>query len=328
MTTLSVVVVTFRRAALLAECLRSVVRAVAHAGVETQVVVVDNGSQDETSEVAREVVPDGDVIVIGDNIGFTPALVRGLDASRGEWIALMNDDVTADDAAIAELLAVGRLEDDVGAVGAQMRFADRPDLINSAGMEIDRLGIAADRLVGEPVEASESEPVEVFGVSGGAALYRRAMLDDIGGFDTTFFGYMEDADVAWRARMRGWRAFYAPRAVVYHHHSATLKHGSDLKYFLVGRNRVRLLAKNAETRHLLRYSLRMLAYDAAYVGFVAARSRTLAPLRGRLVGLREWRRYRSAGAATRRPVDLAPVHGFSRALRRHTVWTRRAPGAG
>ncbi len=67
---------------------------------------------------------------------------------------------------------------------------------------------------------------EVFGACGGGGLMRRAMLDDIGGFDDSFFLYLDDADVAWRGQMRGWRCLYAPAAVVHHHHSATTVHCS------------------------------------------------------------------------------------------------------
>ena len=78
------------------------------------------------------------------------------------------------------------------------------------------------------------------------------MLDEIGGFDGDIFLYLDDVDVAWRAQMAGWPVRYVPEAVVWHHHSATNAHGSDRKYFYVGRNRVRLLARNADRRQLRR----------------------------------------------------------------------------
>jgi GT2 family glycosyltransferase len=153
------------------------------------------------------------------------------------------------------------------------------------------------------------------------------MLDQVGGFDESYFAFFEDADLAWRAHGHGWRALYAPRAVVYHHHSATAQHGSPKKLYLVGRNRVRTLAKNATAGMLLINGPWMLVYDAAYVAFASVTGRTLAPLRGRLAGLREWNRYRSAGAAHRRPLRLRRAMGFRRALERHRRYTEHNPAA-
>jgi GT2 family glycosyltransferase len=148
------------------------------------------------------------------------------------------------------------------------------------------------------------------------------MLDEIGGFDGGYFVYLEDADVAWRAQMAGWRTLYVPDALVWHEHSATSRHGSSFKYFHVGRSRVRLLARNADARHLLRHGVQILAYDLAYVVFVAVTDRTLAPLRGRLAGLREWRAARGKMAERRRRIELERRQGFVAALRRRRAWAR------
>jgi hypothetical protein len=204
-----------------------------------------------------------------------------------------------------------------------MRFAKAPDVINSAGLSVDRLGVSYDRLLGAPTSMSERRPVEVFGACGGAALHRRRMLDEVGGMDETYFFALDDVDLAWRARMLGWRCLYAPAAIVHHHHGATTAHGSDMKYFHVGLNRVRTLAKNADRGLLIRYGLGIVAYEVAYVAFAAITDRTSAPLRGRLRGLREWRAYRRAGRG-RRPVELAPVRGLGAALGRRSVWAQHS----
>ena len=322
----SALIVNYNRRELLAACLRSLAEALARVEDETEVIVVDNGSTDGSARLVEESFPHAVLLALPRNLGFSGGVVQGMGRAQGEWIALFNNDTTLHEDAVAAMLAAGRSADDVGAVAAQMRFADRPDVVNSAGMEMDQLGVAADRLVGAPVAAVDSqEPQEVFGATGGAALYRRAMLDQVGGFDETFFAFFEDADLAWRTRASGWRALYAPRAIVYHHHSATAGHGTPAKLYLVGRNRVRTLAKNANTSLLLRRGPYMLLYDAAYVAFASLRYRTLAPLRGRLQGLREWRSYRRKGRAARRPVQLAPPFGLKRALRRHRVWTKDDP---
>jgi GT2 family glycosyltransferase len=160
----------------------------------------------------------------------------------------------------------------------------------------------------------------VFGASGGFALYRRAMLDAVGGFDASFFAYLEDADLAWRAQMGGWRSVYTPEARALHRHSTVLGHGSQAKHALVGRNRVRMLAKNATGPQLRRHGTAMIAYDLAYVTYAALRGGTLAPLKGRIDGVRTWRRYRALGRGARRPVRFSAAGGLRAALRRDRAY--------
>lgn len=318
----SAIVVNHRREDLLSKCLASLQTALAQVPGGGETIVVDNGSTDGSCERVRHEHPEATLIELRENRGFAPAVEEGRRHAGGEWLLLLNNDAEIEPGAAAELLRVGRSADDVGSVAAQLRFARRPPTINSAGLEIDRLGIAFDRLLGAPIGAAGGEPQEVFGVSAGAALYSSAMLAEIGGFDTSFFAFVEDADVAWRARMRGWRSLFAPTAIVHHHHSATAQHGSALKHYHVGRNRVRLLAKNADSSLLRRYGPAMIAYDLAYVLAHALIDGTLAPARGRLAGLCEWRRYRRAGAASRRPVELAPVRGLRAARAGRAAYLR------
>jgi GT2 family glycosyltransferase len=324
----STIVVNHERRELLSICLGSLERALQALDEETELIVVDNGSADGSADLVRERFPQVKVVELDRNEGFAGGVSRGIAQASGEWIAVFNNDTTVEADAVAVMLDAARLNPRVGAVAAQMRFADRRTVLNSAGLELDRLGIAADRLVGLPVTAeADRSPYEVFGATGGAALFKREMLDQVGGFDESFFAFFEDADLAWRAHSHGWRSLYAPRAVVYHHHSATAQHGSPAKLYLVGRNRVRTLAKNATAGMLIVNGPWMLVYDAAYVAFASVAGRTLAPLRGRLAGLREWRTYRRAGAPHRRPLRLRRPLGFRRALQRHKRYTEHNPAA-
>ena len=323
----SAVVVNYRRPDMTVACLGALRAALDRVDGETEIVVVDNGSGDGSPQALRAACPEASVVELPENRGFPSGASEGIRRSTGEWVALINNDVLAEPDAVAAMLAATRGRPDVGSVAAQMRFADDPGVINSAGIGVDRLGIAYDRLLGGPVSASETEPVEVFGASGGAALHRRAMLDAIGGMDETYFFALDDVDLSWRAQMAGWRCLYVPAAVVHHHHGATTAHGSDQKYFHVGLNRVRTLAKNADGRMLRRYGAAAVGYDLAYVAYVAATDRTLAPLRGRVQGLREWRRYRRLGRG-RRAVQLEPVAGLRAALGRKDVWRRHSGGGG
>ena len=298
MTAVSAIVVTQNGGPLLDACLAALRAALS--GVDAELLVVANGPGIEAAG-AR-------VLRQERNLGFAGGVARGLEAAAGEWVLLVNDDAELEPGAVEPLLAAGAAVPGAGTVTGQVRFHARRDVINTAGLVIDRLGVAYDRLAG--ASARDGGGVEeVFGASACVALYRRAMLDAIGGFDASFFAFGEDADVAWRARMAGWSALYVPASVAYHHGSATAGEASPAKYFLVGRNRMRLLAKNAPAGQLARWGWAMALYDVAYVLFVAVTDRTLAPLRGRLAGLREWPRYRRAGAAARRPVPLAPPTG-------------------
>jgi GT2 family glycosyltransferase len=305
---LSAIVVAFGKEELREACLSSVETALARVDGETELIVVVNDRSTDR--------------------GFAGGVAAGLADARGEWIALVNDDCTVEPDALRELLAAAERRPGVGSVAAQVRFAGDDGTINSAGLEIDELGVARDRRLGEPVGAVDAEVVEVFGASATLALYRRAMLDALGGLDLSFFAYLEDADLAWRARMVGWKCLLAPGAIGVHRHSATLGHGSKEKHLLVGRNRVRMLAKNASARQLRRKLPAIVVYDALYVAHSALTDRTLAPLVGRLQGVAEWRSYRRAGRLHRREIALSPSPGVRAARRRRSVYRAAAGETG
>ena len=311
--TVSVVVVAYHQTDALLECLDAVSRAAVT--VSSELIVVDNGS---LSEFVRARYPDANVLAPGFNSGFAGGVVRAMAVASGRWVALINDDAVIEPNALALMLAAGERSEAIGAVATQVRFAGARDRVNSAGITVDRAGVATERLAGAPT-ASAIGACEVFGASACCALYRRAMLDQVGGFDERFFAYLEDVDLAWRARAAGWSCVYEPRAIAYHRGSASSRHGSERKYFLVGRNRVWLLARNATASQLLRAWPAMLAYDCAYVVYAAATDRTLAPLRGRLAGLRCWRRLRREQRDRRRPVRLGRRR-FTASLDQHRAY--------
>ncbi len=326
----SAVVVNHNGREVLRACLRSLRAALAASDAATEILVVENASTDGSREMLAGEFADVEVVALDANLGFAGAAQLALGRAAGEWLLYVNNDVVVERGAVVALLAEARGGPGaVGALAAQMRFADRPDVVNSAGLTIDRLGVAIDVGLGADAAGLPRAASEVFGACAGAALYRRAMLEQVGGFDTSFFMYLEDADLAWRARARGWRCVAVPGAVVLHEHSRSAGHRSDFKYFLVGRNRVRMLAKNATAGQLLRHGPRIVLQDLAYVAYALAVDRTAAPLRGRVRGLREWRRYRARGGP-RRAVDLAPAAGLRAALRRNAAVRpaprRRGPG--
>jgi GT2 family glycosyltransferase len=303
---MSVVVLAYRERELLADSLAAIVAAAAAVPGEVELIVVDNG---DLGQFVASVCPQARLIEPGENLGFAGGVQRGIEAANAPWVALVNDDATLEPGALAALLRAGEGDPRTGSVAAQIRFASDPARLNSAGITVDALGAASERLAGRPIaEGALGGPV--FGASACVALYSAAMLAETGGFDPRFFAYLEDVDLAWRARAAGWEALYEPGAVAHHQGSASAGSGSPQKYFLVGRNRVRLLARNLTARQLRRALPAILAYDLAYVSYVALADRTLAPLRGRIAGLRDWRSYRRETASTRRDLALErPLRG-------------------
>jgi hypothetical protein len=255
-----------------------------------EIVVVDNGSTDGSVGWIQESHPGVRVLANKENLGFAAAVNQGICASQSKYVALLNSDTRAGDRWLASLVEAAEAEPEVGMCASKMLFADRPDVINSAGICLDLAGIAWDCRGGEVDDGSDQEPQEVFGPCGGAALYRRTMLEEIGLFDEDFFAYLEDVDLAWRARRAGWRALYVPAARVLHHHSATAVEGSPFKSFHLGRNKIWLLVKNYPFRESWQRGLLCLLYDVAAVAYALAARRDLHALYGRLAALNGLRR--------------------------------------
>ena len=210
-------------------------------------IVVDNSGQ---GLVRRNgVAPSVRVIENSLNVGFGAAINQGFEASQAPYLATLNDDAAAHPQWLEALLdAIGR-RPDAGMCASQVRLFGEHRL-DSAGMLVARDGSSKQRGTGRPPEDFPVAEEALF-PSGSAALYRRAMLDAIGGFDSRFFLYCEDTDLGLRARWAGWKCLYVPEAVVEHHYSHSAGSASPLKAYFVERNRLFVLAKNFPAGMLL-----------------------------------------------------------------------------
>lgn len=300
----SVIVVNWNGAAHLPECLASL----AHQSYqELELIVVDNGSTDGSLSVLRNADDDRlTLLEAGRNLGFAGGNNLGIRASRGVYVALLNNDAVAEPGWVEALVRAAGTDRRIGMCASKIYVYGKPGLLDGAGLLLSADGIGRGRGRLEWDGPAFAREEDILLPSGCAALYRRAMLDEIGLFDEDFFAYCEDSDLGLRARIAGWRCRYVPDAVVHHKYSSSTAPYSTFKAFHVERNRIWVVAKCFPLRlipasllsTLLRYALQ--AYGAARGQGAAARIAEQAPLATIMaVVLRAW-----TAALTRLPVML------------------------
>ena len=238
--------VNWNRRDLLRACLRSLaVQQIPH---PFEVVVVDNGSDDGSPDMVLEEFSAEppfrvQLIVNRDNAGFCAANNQGFAATESEFIALLNNDAEAEPGWLAALASAFRNRPDVGMAASKILVYEDPRRIDKAGHLIYLDGQNRGRGTGEIDRGQYDRVEEVLWPDGCAAMYRRTMLDQIGGFDEDFFAYADDAELGLRARISGWKCLYVPTAVVRHHRGSTLGVRSSRRIELIERNRVLLAVK-------------------------------------------------------------------------------------
>ncbi|MEA2575328.1 MAG: hypothetical protein QOH93_2626 [Chloroflexia bacterium] len=292
----AVVILNWNGARLLPECLSALA---AQSYRDFELWLVDNGSIDGShallDDLDRTLQPEwlshplpwpARIIRNSDNVGFATGNNQAMRLCASRYVVALNNDAIADEDWLGQLVATARAGGtSVGMVASTMLFSHRLELVASAGISVHADGVALDRAPGmlsAKLERVGTRPV--FGASAGAALYTAAMLRDVGLFDDRYFSYLEDADLAWRARSRGWRALHNPHARVRHEYSATGGHNSAFKRRLMSRNRVWLLYKNMPTPLMQRYAPLIARYDGlALLNALATGDR--ASLKGRFEGL-------------------------------------------
>jgi len=233
------VIVNWNRRDLLRACLNSLRR---QEGVCFETIVVDNGSADGSADMA-EAEFGARVIRNAGNRGFCAANNQGIAAARGEFIALLNNDAEAEAGWLAALHQACAAAPDVGMAACKVLVWEDPRRIDKAGHLIFPDGQNRGRGTGELDQRQYDREEDVLWPDGCAAMYRKEMLDAIGGFDEDFFAYGDDAELGLRGRIAGWRAVYTPHAVVRHHRGSTLGRDSVRRLELIERNRVLLAGK-------------------------------------------------------------------------------------
>jgi GT2 family glycosyltransferase len=300
----SVVIPNWNGIRLLRPCLDSLRRQTYR---DFEVIVVDNASCDDSVEALEREYPEVRVLALDENIGYAGGCNAGIRAARGAILVMLNNDTEADPGWLQALVDGLARHPEAGSASSRLMIHSRPEILNAAGDLYQRNGLPDSRGVWQPYGPPYDQEAYVFGASGGAAAYRREMLDEVGLFEERFFMWCEDVDLAWRAQRAGYQCLYVPDAVVYHHLSAT--GGGALSSYYVGRNTLWVLARHYPCGLWRRHWRAVVAAQwgvarealRAWRG-AAARAR----LRGQLAGLLtswRWLGYRRAQARQARVDD-------------------------
>lgn len=248
-----------------------------------EVVLVDNGSRDDTVPWVQEHWPEIEIVSLPQNIGVTAALNVCARSGRGELVGLFNNDLELDGNCLGELVSALNAHPESGWAGAKLMDFEQRDVLDGAGDVFTWAATGGRRGHGERDRGQYDEPRAIFGACGGAALYRRSALARVGDFDEDFFAFYEDVDWNLRAQLAGFSCRYVPSAVVYHMGSATIGRGlSDFTRYHLWRNALWIIAKDLPAGALVRHAHQLVLGQLVNLA-VALRDRKLA------IWLRVWR---------------------------------------
>lgn len=238
-----------------------------------EVIIIDNGSSDGSQDFIKETSQKLNFPVIlienNKNLGFAEAVNQGIAKSKYDYIFSLNNDTVLEKKAILELLKLIKKDNNVFSVSSKMIQFKNRDLIDDAGDDYTLL--AYTKKIGNNHSANEyNEVFEVFSSCAGAAVYRKDLLLKLGGFDSEFFAYMEDVDLAYRAKIEGYKNLFCPKAIVYHIGSATTgSQYNEFKVRLAARNNVWVVYKNFPIpQKIVNFIFLFLGFLIKYIFFV------------------------------------------------------------
>ena len=265
-----------------------------------RIVVVDNGSADGSADGVEERFPDVELVYLGTNEGFARANNLAVEWVEGcEWVALLNPDAFPDPDWLENLLKAAASNPRYACFAT--RLVDDPmERLDGTGDFYHVSGWAWQRGHGQHVGGEEADPrmpEEVFAPCAAAALYRRDVFQEVGGFDESYFCYFEDIDLAFRLRLAGHRCLYVPAAVAVHIGAATAGRESDFAVYHAHRNLVWTYVKDMPGRLLLLYLPHHVFVNALTLVWFSLRGHPRAIVRAKVDALRGLRR---ALAARRR----------------------------
>jgi len=273
----SFIIVNWNGRDLLPSCLESLR---AQSCQSFEVIVVDNGSSDDSVRFLHANFPEVNVVELYENRGFAGGNNAGLDHCRGKYIALLNNDAELHSDWLCHMLEAIETGEEVGFCSSRI-FVKGGTTIDSVG---DRFTTAfTGTKVGEGQDGGlYDSQLELHGICAASALYKKKMIEDVGFFDDDFFLNYEDTDLNIRAWLRGWKCLYVPDAKVYHAVNSTIGRMSSTSVYFFSRNTFLSLVKNFPLRLILRQIPQRLFYEiCAFIYYAILNKRFFSYVRGK-----------------------------------------------
>ncbi len=274
----SIIIVNYNGGDFLSRCIQSLIDATTRHSAEPsengremadEIIVVDNGSHDGSDTAIEQQFPHVRLIRSGENLGFGDGNNLGVEHASGTYLAFLNPDALVDPAWLDHLIDALESDPTVGAATSKILLHHDPTLINTCGGNLHLTGLALCRGMSQPASTyTETFPVDT--ISGAAFVMRRDLYEQIGGFDGTFFLYMEDTDISLRVRLAGYQCVCVPDSLVYHDYE--LRFGPKKTYYQES-NRYRMLLKIFSWKTLLVLLPALLLAEVVTWGFVILRDR-------------------------------------------------------
>ena len=243
----SIVIPNYNAFELLKKCIISIKEKTKE---DIEIIIVDNASKDLDMDYINN-LENVKFIYLDKNYGFSKAVNEGILNSNSEYIILLNNDTEIEFGFVEKLLEQIKSDEHIFSVSSKMIDYRNRKIIDDAGDEYSIVGWTKKVGNGKSIDKFV-KPRKIFSSCAGAAIYRKRIFEEIGYFDESFFAYLEDVDICYRANINGYKNVFCPDAIVYHVGRATSgsKH-NDFKVKLSARNNIYLVVKNMPILQLI-----------------------------------------------------------------------------
>ena len=246
--------------------LKACIESALNQSVKSAVILVENGSSDDSLEFVQKNYPEVIIVKNNKNLGFAGGVNSGIRYSfmnNYEYLLLLNNDAVAEKDWVKYMIRAIKKSENIGA--ATSKILTNNNLIDSVGNGYSSWGLPFPCARNEEATENYNEEIQILGVSGGASIYKVKMLKEIGLFDEDFFAYYEDLDLSIRAWLAGWKIIYEPKAIVFHQIGATSGKIKGFTTYQTIKNLHWLLIKNIPLRYL---SQTLIKFSIAYLAFI------------------------------------------------------------